>query len=352
MQRKVSETPTPDVSSASMPPAAPAVSAPVAPGVAPAVAPAAAGLFVQAARPVLSTQPLKAIGLICLAVVCFSALDATGKYMITVGGLPVAQVVWVRFLGQFAAIVLTLGLVAIPSLLASRKPGYQVLRSLLLLGSTAFNFLALKTLRLDQTMTVQFLTPLTVALLAGPLLGEWVGWRRMVAILVGFCGVVIAIHPGSATFELAFVWAAGSMLSYAAFTLLTRHLAAHDGVPVTLFYSMFAGVLLTAPFAISEWVWPKTPLIWFGVLSCGVWGAIGHALFIAAFRYAPASSVAPFTYFSLVTHTTVGYFVFAQTPDAITLTGAAVVIASGLYLLHRERVLNKETSIERAAKAS
>ncbi len=307
------------------------------------------GIFTQPARPVLSSQPFKAIGLICLAVICFSALDATGKYMITAGHLPVSQVVWVRFVGQFVAIVVGLGLVAVPSLLRARKPGWQLLRSLLLLGSTAFNFLALKTLRLDQTMTVQFLTPLTVALLAGPVLREWVGWRRMTAILVGFCGVVIAIQPGSSTFELAFVWAAGSMLSYAAFTLLTRHLAAHDGVPVTLFYSMFAGVVLTAPFAISEWVWPQTPIIWFGIVSCGVWAAIGHALFIAAFRYAPASSVAPFTYFSLVTHTTAGYFVFGQTPDAVTLAGASVVIASGLYLLHRERVLKLQSAAKRGA---
>lgn len=295
------------------------------------------GLSRPSFRPTLSDQPLKAIGLICLAVICFSGTDTTGKYMITVGHLPVTQVVWVRFLGQFAAIVLALGLVAVPSLLVARKPIWQLLRSCLLLASTVFNFLALRSLRLDQAMTIQFLTPLTVALLAGPVLGEWAGWRRMLAILVGFCGVVVAVRPGRGAVEFAFLWSALSMLAYACFTLLTRHLAAHDGVPVTLFYSMFAGVGLAAPLALSDWQWPSTALVWLALLSCGVWAAIGHALFIAAFRYASASSVVPFTYFGLVSHVASGYFVFGQTPDLPTIAGALIVIGSGLYLLRRER---------------
>ncbi len=289
-------------------------------------------------RPTLSDQPLKAIGLICLAVICFSATDTTGKYMITAGHLPVAQVVWVRFLGQFVAIVLALGLVAVPSLLVARKPLLQLLRSCLLLASTVFNFMALRSLRLDQAMTIQFLTPLTVALLAGPVLGEWVGWRRMIAILVGFCGIVVAVRPGRGAVEFAFVWSTLSVLAYACFTLLTRYLASHDGVPVTLFYSMFAGVGLTAPFALSDWQWPVTGLVWLALLSCGIWAAVGHALFIAAFRFANASTIVPFTYFGLVSHVTAGYLVFGQTPDLPTISGALIVIGSGLYLLHRERL--------------
>lgn len=301
----------------------------------------APAFFQQPARPILSSQPMKAIGLICLAVICFSGTDTTGKYMITVGHLPVTQVVWVRFLGQFAAIVLALGLVSVPALLRARKPGWQVLRSCLLLASTGFNFLALRTLRLDQVMTIQFMTPLTVALLAGPFLGEWVGWRRMIAILVGFCGVVVAVRPGSGALEVAFLLSATSMLAYALFTLLTRHLAPHDGVPVTLFYSMFAGVVLTAPFALADWVWPSAPLVWLTMLSCGGWAAVGHALFIAAFRYAPATTIVPFTYFGLLSHTAAGYLVFAQVPDTPTIAGACLVVCSGLYLLHRERVLKR-----------
>lgn len=289
-----------------------------------------------AASPVLSHQPLKGIGLICLAFVCFTGNDTAGKYMIVAGHLPVAEVVWVRFLGQFLAIIIALGLFAVPSLLRARKPGWQLLRSSFLLASTLFNFLALRSLRLDQAMTIQFLTPLVVALLAGPLLGEWVGWRRMLAIVIGFAGVVVAVRPGAEGFEPAFLLAFSCMLAYAAFSLTTRYLAPFDGVPVTLFYSMFAGVALTAPFALAEWVWPATTLTWIAMITCGVWAAIGHALFIAAFRYAPASTLMPFTYLGLLTHSAAGYLVFAQLPDTQTLAGAAIVVASGLYLLHRE----------------
>ncbi len=300
--------------------------------------PNATGTGTSPSAPVLSNQPMKGIGLICLAFICFTGNDTAGKYMIVTGQLPIAEVVWVRFLGQFLAIIIALGLFAVPSLLQARKPGWQLLRSCFLLISTLFNFLALRTLRLDQVMTIQFLTPLIVALLAGPLLGEWIGWRRMLAILVGFAGVIVAVRPDAGSFEPAFLLALSSMLAYASFSLSTRYLAPFDGVPVTLFYSMFAGVALVAPFALSEWVWPATTGTWIAMITCGVWAAIGHALFIAAFRYAPASTLMPFTYLGLLTHSSAGYLVFSQTPDAQTLAGAVIVVASGLYLLHREHV--------------
>jgi drug/metabolite transporter (DMT)-like permease len=290
----------------------------------------------------ISAKPLTGIGLVLLAFICFTGNDASGKYMIVTGHLPVTQVVWVRFVGQFLAIILALGLFAVPGLLRASKPGWQLLRSCCLLGSTAFNFFALRSLRLDQTTTIAFLSPLMVALLAGPLLGEWVGWRRMLAIFVGFIGVVVAIRPDADSFEPAFLLSLSSMLCYVAFSLSTRHLAAFDTVAVTLFYSMFAGVALVAPFAIAEWQWPATTGTWIAMITCGIWAAIGHALFIAAFRYAPASTLMPFTYIGLLTSSAAGYLLFAQVPDLQTLAGAAIVVASGLYLLRREHVRTKE----------
>jgi drug/metabolite transporter (DMT)-like permease len=133
------------------------------------------------------------------------------------------------------------------------------------------------------------------------------------------------------------------MLAYVSFSLTTRYLAPFDGVPVTLFYSMFAGVALAAPFALSDWVWPSTTAVWVAMITCGIWAAIGHALFIAAFRFAPASTLMPFTYLGLITHSTAGFLVFDQLPDTQTLGGALIVVCSGLYLLHRERVKNVDT---------
>lgn len=290
----------------------------------------------------MQARPGKAIALMCVAVAFFTLIDTTGKYLVAVSQLPPAQVVWVRFLGQFMTIVVVLGLISVPDLVRANKPFWQLARSLLLLTSTVLNFLALRSLRLDQATTINFLAPLTVALLAGPLLGEWVGWRRMLAILTGFIGILVAIRPGIAGFEPAFALSLGCMVAYALFILLTRHLAPFDSSEVTLFWSLFAGTFLVAPLAILEWVWPRNPLEWGLVLSIGMWGAIGHWIFIVAHRYAPASVIAPFIYVSLLTHSTAGFLVFGHVPDVWTLSGAGIVILSGLYLWHRERVRARE----------
>ena len=285
---------------------------------------------------------LKGIGLMCLALVLFSALDTTAKYIATQSALPVSQVTWLRFMSQFILVVMTFGVLAVPRLFYSRKWQHQVLRSFLMLGSTIFNFMALKTLRLDQTLTIGFLAPFIVALLAGPFLGEWIRWRRMVAILVGFSGILVVIRPGYTAFEPAMLLSGISMLCYAVFMLLTRYLSRFDPPEVTIFYSMLAGGIVLAPFAIAEWIWPADAFTWALLLSTGLWGGLGHYVFILAYRHAPASTLAPFIYFGLITHTALGYLVFGQVPDVWTISGAMIVIASGVYLVHRERVTAME----------
>ena len=298
-----------------------------------------------------ASRPLPAIGLMCLAWVLFAGLDTTAKYLGTTTDLPTAQVVWMRFLGQLIGMVTVLGLVALPSLVRTRKLKTQIARSFLMLGSTLFNFLALKHLRLDQTTTIGFLTPLMVALLAGPFLGEWIGWRRAIAIGIGFAGILVALRPGVTAVHYAFAFSLAGMLSYAVFSLVTRYLAAYDSAEVTLFYSLLAGSIVMAPFAIMDWQWPRDTFVWFLLLSMGFYGGLGHYLFIVAHRYAPASTIAPFLYISLLTHSTAGYFVFGQVPDQWTLTGAAIVILTGLYLLHRERITARAAAVEMTAKA-
>jgi drug/metabolite transporter (DMT)-like permease len=295
---------------------------------------------------------LKGIGLMCVALALFSCLDTTAKYMASVVGLPVTQVVWLRFVSQFLLIMLVAGVVSIPRLLISRRPKQQLARSTLMLFSTLLNFIALRHLRLDQTQTIYFLAPLVVALLAGPFLGEWVGWRRMLAILVGFTGILVVVRPGVTAFEPALIFAFGSMLCYASFMLLTRYLAPFDPPEVTLFYSLIAGTFFMGPLALVDWEWPTSWVVWALLLSMGFWGGIGHYIFIIAYKHAPASTLAPFIYLGLITHTAGGWLVFGQVPDRWTIAGAAIVIASGVYLFHRERVVLAERRAGAAAKAS
>jgi drug/metabolite transporter (DMT)-like permease len=132
------------------------------------------------------------------------------------------------------------------------------------------------------------------------------------------------------------------MLVYAGFMLLTRHMAHVDPPLVTLFYSMFAGTFLGAPIAFASWQTPPDALAWLLLGSLGIFGGVGHWLFLHAYRLAPASSIAPFIYMQLLTMVACGYVVFGDLPDMWTLAGAALIVGSGVYLVHRERSLARE----------
>lgn len=282
----------------------------------------------------------RAIALMILAITFFSALDTSAKYLGAHYGLPVTQVAWSRFMGQFAALILLVplfGSLSLPELFRTGHFKLQLVRSVLMASTTVLNFLALQYLRLDQTITIVFLAPLVVALLAGPFLGEWVGWRRLLAIAIGFSGVVVAMNRGVGELNPGILYSLAGMLAYALFMLLTRYMAAFDPPMVTLFYSMFVGTFLGAPLAYLAWVTPPDLQAWIMLMSLGVFGGLGHWLFLHAYRLAPASAVAPFLYFQLISMIAFGFLVFDQLPDMQTLAGAAIVVASGIYLFQRER---------------
>lgn len=299
----------------------------------------------QTGAPAVATPTadrMRAIALMCTAVTLFSCLDATAKYLVTHSGIATAQVVWMRFAGQALLMAAILGPWTIPSLLKTKKLGLQIARSFLMVACTACNFIAVKYLRLDQTVAIAFLAPLVVAALAGPFLGEWVGWKRMLAILIGFAGILIVVRPGFTEVHWAFGVSLLSMLSYALFMLVTRKLSTFDPPLVTLFYALLAGTIFGIPFAYADWIWPSGAMQWLLLASLGAFGGFGHYLLILAYRLAPASSVSPFLYFQLLSMVSLGYLVFGDVPDHWSLIGSLVVIASGVYLVHRERAAHKQ----------
>lgn len=292
---------------------------------------------------------MAAIGLMCTAIIFFSMLDASAKYLVMVAGLPVFQCIWLRFVSHACFSLVAFGPRTFFTSLHSSRPGLQVLRGMLLFATTGFNFAALRYLQLDQVATIYFLTPFIVAILAGPFLGEWIGWRRLLAIMVGFSGVLLVTRPGFGGIHWAVSYSFASTLSYACYIILTRYLARHDPSMVTQIYSPLAGVVMLAPLGLWVWEWPHDLGTWALLFSTGVSGGFGHYLLILAHRHAPAPILAPFTYLNIVTQTTLGFLVFAQLPSLWTLAGGGVIIGSGLYLLYRERVMAKR---EQAAAAS
>ncbi len=202
-------------------------------------------------------QRLKAIGLMALATLCFAGLDSSAKYLVVTEGVPVAEVAWLRFVGHVVFSAVVLWPFALRPSLRSAKPWLQVVRSGLMVVTTGFNFIALRYLQLDQTITIFFLTPLLVAALAGPLLNEWVGWHRMLAILAGFLGVLLVVHPGIGTVHWAMLLALIATIGYALYNLATRYLAAFDPAAVTQTYTPLAGVVILAAPALAVWHSPE-----------------------------------------------------------------------------------------------
>jgi drug/metabolite transporter (DMT)-like permease len=282
---------------------------------------------------------LIAIGLMCGAVLCFALLDASAKWLSNV--VDPLQVVFARYAGSMALVLVLLNPWSRPGIFRTQRPWLQAVRSLLLLGSTALNFVALKYLQLAETVSIMFATPLLVALVSGPLLGEWPGPRRLVAIGVGFVGVLVITRPGIGGMHPAAILIVFGCLCYGFYSIATRVLSAFDPPETTMVYSGVAGTLAMLP--LLPWIWttPSGFMPWALMLATGVFGGFGHWLLILAHRLAPATVLAPFIYSQIVWMIALGWFVFGQFPDRWTFVGAGIVIASGLYLLYRERVRAK-----------
>jgi drug/metabolite transporter (DMT)-like permease len=278
---------------------------------------------------------LVGIALMCGAVLSFSFLDASAKWLNRT--LDPMLTVWVRYIGSVVFVSLFVNPWTTPGVTRTRRPWLQAGRSLLLLASTALNFIALQYLQLTETVSIIFATPLLVALLAGPLLGEWAGPRRLAAIGVGFIGILIVTRPGFGLHPAALLSLTGAVC-YALYSVATRVLAGYDSSATTMFYSGLAGVLLVTP--IVPWVWavPDSGLVWMMMIVVGACGAFGHWLLILAHARAPAPVLSPFIYTQIAWMIVLGFLLFGDLPDRWTLAGSAIVIASGLYLLYRERV--------------
>jgi drug/metabolite transporter (DMT)-like permease len=281
-------------------------------------------------------QRLTGIALMCGAVACFACLDTSAKFLSR--EMSVIQVVWARYAGAFALAFLLSNPLTRPGLVRTSRPAVQIGRALALVVSSFLNFLALRYLQLDQALSITFSTPFLVAVLAGPILGEWVGARRWAAIGVGFVGVLVVTRPGFGNIHPAALLSLAAAFTLAFYNVTTRLLARTDSSETTLFYSNFVGLLVTTPMLPPVWTQPPGVREIILMAAVGALGTIGHYLLILAHRLAPASVLSPFMYTQLVWVVALGYSVFGDLPNNWTLLGAGIVVASGLYLLHRERI--------------
>jgi drug/metabolite transporter (DMT)-like permease len=282
-------------------------------------------------------ERLIGIGLTCLAVTIFTGIDTSAKYA-SLHGIPTLEIAWFRYTLSVIFAIALLRPWRHPSDYVSRRPVTQGIRATFLLGSTVLNFIALHTLPLTQTVTITFAAPLIVTAFAGPVLGEWAGPRRWAAVVVGFVGVLIVVHPSSEGFQPAALYSVAAAFCYAGYALTTRMLAPTESASGMLIYGSLVAAVALTPTLPTAWVLPTDRYVILALVLAGASGALGHWFLILANRRAPATVIAPFSYTQLLSMAVTGYLIFNTVPDISTAIGAIVIIASGLYVVYRERV--------------
>jgi drug/metabolite transporter (DMT)-like permease len=280
-------------------------------------------------------QRLIGIGLMVGAVACFACLDASAKWVNRTTD-PI-QTASVRYVGSFLLVSAFLNPWTRAGIQRTRSPWLQGGRALCLVVATVCSFTGLRYLPLTQMTSITFASPLIVALIAGPILGERIGARRLTAVLVGFAGVLVVTRPSSGGMHPAALLAVAAACANALYSVTTRLLASRDSAETTLFYTGLVGSLVMLPVAPFVWAAPASALVWLLMAALAVFGTLGHWLLILAHKRTPASTLAPFFYAQLLWATVLGFLVFGEAPDRWTLIGGGIVMASGLHLLFSER---------------
>ena len=285
--------------------------------------------------PARADRPFKGIALILASTVFLGASDVTAKYLSA--SLPSIEIAWIRFL-VFALIMSPAMLPGSPLFaLRTERRGLHLLRGAALLGSSLFFISGLRYLPIAEASATGFVSPLFVTALSIIFLGEKVGLRRWIATALGLLGVIIILRPGTGAFHPAAFFPLVSALAWACTLIMTRMMSGSERAVTTMTYSSIAGVCILSALVPFVWVAPTWHDILFGVFI-GVASTAGQWIVVLAFRYADASVLAPFSYTQLLWVSILGFLVFGEVPDIWTITGAAFIVASGLYTAHRERV--------------
>jgi len=276
------------------------------------------------------------IFLMVITTIVFASQDGLSKYLAT--EYNVYMVVMIRY-WFFAAFVMTI---------SSRKPGgvkqvaktktplLQIFRSLILVTEMCITILAFTLLGLAETHAIFASYPLIIAMLSGPILGEHVGWRRWLAICVGFFGILIILNPGNGIFSpYALVPLAGAIL-FALYGLLTRYAGQYDNSSTSFFWTGIVGCIAMTAIGLNFWD-PVSQGDWSIMLILSASGMLGHFLLIKCYEVAEASAVQPFAYLQLIWASLIGIIIFGEQITTNVLIGACIIVGAGLFTLWRER---------------
>lgn len=285
-------------------------------------------------------------GVLLMLAFCVIAplLDVAAK-LAAENGVPVGQVTAARFVVQTALMLPVILVMRLPLRLDARALGYSTLRALFLLVSTFAFVSGIQVMPIADALAIVFVEPFILLILGRFLFGDHVGPRRIAACAVGFVGAMFVIQPSLAAFGLVALWPLATAFLFAFYMLVTRAISAWMH-PVTMqFHTSWTGLLLCLPVMILaegsgiaslDPIWPSG-WNWLWLFGVGFWAAVSHMCMTYALKFAPSATLAPLHYFEIVTAVILGYLIFDDFPNRLTWIGIAIIVSSGLYIIHRER---------------
>ncbi|MFA7414962.1 MAG: DMT family transporter [Rhizobium sp.] len=298
-------------------------------------------------EPKTSSQqnPLQGMALMAGCMLILPAMDAIAKYMATFEGMSPGQVTFYRFFFQMACTLPVLFLLQGWRALSAKRPFLNLLRGALHGAASLMFFIAVKYMPLADVFAIYFVEPFILTALSALFLGDKVGWRRWLAIVIGFGGAMIVIQPSYEIFGLTALLPVACAFLFALYMFLNRALGDAD-TPMTmqtmagLGGTLFMGLALAAGGALGEADFKfSLPGSWLGFGLLVLLGSISgyiHLLVVRAFRLAPLSVLAPFQYFEIIAATILGYALFGDFPTPSKWLGILIIVASGLFILWRE----------------
>jgi drug/metabolite transporter (DMT)-like permease len=297
-------------------------------------------------------NPLKGMAIMATCMIILPVMDAIAKYMATFEAMSPGQVTFYRFFFQLVC-VLPLAAITGAAVFRAKRPWMNLLRGALHAAASLMFFMAVKYMPLADVFAIYFVEPFMLTMMSALFLGDKVGWRRWLAIVVGFGGAMIVIQPSYAIFGWTALLPVVCAFLYTLYLFLNRAIGNADsplvmqtmaGLGGTLFmgFALGAGARLgQTDFEIS------LPGSWLGLVLLVLLGSISgymHLLVVRAFRLAPLSLLAPFQYFEIISATVLGYALFGDFPTASKWLGIAIIVCSGLFIIWRERVKTKQAA--------
>ncbi len=284
-----------------------------------------------------------AVMMIIITGVVLAGMDVVAKYLAL--EIPILMIIWGRYF--FHTIVTLVAYSAKRrslNFLRARSPLLQLIRAATLFGATSSMYVAITRMQLGDAAAIQFLAPVLVTALSGLFLGEHVGPRRWTAVIFAFVGVLLVARPGSGVLGWSALLPLTTAVLLALYMVITRIIRTRDDPDSTTFYSTAVGALVLS--VMVPFYWQDLGYFQWGLMvTMGVAGSIGHYLLVKAFHSVEASTLAPFTYFQVVAAIIWGLVVFGDIPSVWTLSGATVIIGSGVYVWYRETKVHKRTVI-------